>query len=148
MTKHKIIISVLGSRSYGCKAAVSFQRQLAEEFECLVFLDFQRLRSEQVERSFVHVCETGRARRSWLRGLANVSKRYLITVATHKLGLVMRKLFGIGKPRTLWALTALAELTARNQLTGAGITRRRASPATEKHDGETSSTVHAGRQLK
>lgn len=61
----------------------------------------QRLRSEYVERSFAHVCETGGGRRTWLRGLEKVSKRYLVQVAAHNLGLLMRKLFGMGKPRTL-----------------------------------------------
>lgn len=61
----------------------------------------QRLRSEYVERSFAHVCETGGGRRTWLRGLEKVTKRYLVQVAAHNLGLLMRKLFGIGKPRTL-----------------------------------------------
>ncbi len=61
----------------------------------------QRLRSERVERSFAHVCDTGGARRSWLRGLAEVAKRYLITAAAHNLGRVLRKLFGVGKPRSL-----------------------------------------------
>src|SRR5262249_50748834 len=44
---------------------------------------FQRLRSERVERSFAHVCDTGGARRSWLCGLIDVTKRYLIAVAAH-----------------------------------------------------------------
>jgi transposase len=61
----------------------------------------QRKRSEYVERSFAHVCETGGGRRTWLRGLENVTKRYVLQVAAHNLGLLMRKLFGIGKPRTL-----------------------------------------------
>jgi transposase len=59
----------------------------------------QRKRSELVERSFAHVCETGGGRRTWLRGRVNVSKRYLMTVAAHNLGVVMRSLFGVGKPR-------------------------------------------------
>jgi transposase len=70
----------------------------------------QRLRSERVERSFAHVCDSGGARRCWLRGLADVTKRYLIAVAAHNLGRVLRKLFGIGKPRGLQGglgLTAL-----------------------------------------
>jgi transposase len=61
----------------------------------------QKKRSELVERSFAHVCETGGGRRSWLRGLENVTKRYAVQVAAHNLGLLMRKLFGVGKPRTL-----------------------------------------------
>ena len=36
-----------------------------------------------------------------MRGLENVTKRYVVQVAAHNLGLLMRKLFGIGKPRTL-----------------------------------------------
>jgi transposase len=61
----------------------------------------QKRRSEFVERSFAHVCETGGGRRTWLRGLGNVTKRYVVQVAAHNLGLLMRKLFGIGKPRRL-----------------------------------------------
>ena len=67
----------------------------------------QRLRSERVERSFAHTCETGGARRSWLRGLADVTKRYLMTVAAHNLGRVLRKLFGVGKPRALQGVSNL-----------------------------------------
>jgi len=61
----------------------------------------QRQRSEQVERSFAHVCETGGGRRCWLRGLEKVAKRYLLQGAAHNLGVLMRKLFGIGTPRSL-----------------------------------------------
>jgi hypothetical protein len=63
----------------------------------------QRLRSELVERSFAHVCDTGGARRSWLCGIEKVQKRYLIAAVARNLGLVMRKLFGIGTPRSLQA---------------------------------------------
>ena len=59
----------------------------------------QRRRSEITERSFAHVCETGGARRSWLRGLEKVDKRYGIVAAAHNLGLLMRAFFGAGKPR-------------------------------------------------
>ncbi len=61
----------------------------------------QRLRSEKTERSFAHVCETGGSRRTWLRGFAKVRKRYLMAAAARNLGLLMRKVFGIGKPRVL-----------------------------------------------
>ena len=61
----------------------------------------QRKRSELLERSFAHVCETGGARRTWLRGKLKINKRYLIHVAARNLGLMMRDLFGIGKPRVL-----------------------------------------------
>ena len=61
----------------------------------------QRLRSEKTERSFAHVCETGGSRRTWLRGFAKVRKRYLMAAAARNLGLLMRKVFGVGKPRVL-----------------------------------------------
>jgi transposase len=61
----------------------------------------QRRRSELCERSFAHVCETGGMRRTWLRGIVDVTKRYLIATAAHNLGRVLRTLFGVGKPRTL-----------------------------------------------
>ena len=61
----------------------------------------QRRRSEVVERTFAHICETGGARRSWLRGLVNVSKHYLMAAAADDLGRLMRLLNGIGKPKCL-----------------------------------------------
>ena len=68
----------------------------------------QRLRSERVERSFAHTCETGGARRSWLRGFVDVTKRYLMTAAGHNLGRVLRKLFGVGKPKALQGISGLS----------------------------------------
>lgn len=61
----------------------------------------QRRRSEVVERTFAHICETGGSRRSHLRGLVNVTKRYLIAVAAHNLGRILRRLTGIGKPKAM-----------------------------------------------
>jgi len=69
----------------------------------------QKLRSERCERTFAHVCDTGGMRRSWLRGVLDVTKRYLIAAAAHNLGRILRKLFGIGKPRTLQDLAELAQ---------------------------------------
>jgi hypothetical protein len=66
----------------------------------------QKLRSEKVERSFAHVCETGGGRRSWLRGLLKVGTRYLMRVASHNLGVLMRRMFGKGTPRSLQGLRA------------------------------------------
>lgn len=63
----------------------------------------QRIRSELNERSFAHVCETGGSRRSWLRGLENINKRYLMQAAARNLGLILRKLLGFGTPRGLGA---------------------------------------------
>ena len=49
-------------------------------------------------------------RRSWLSGLADVTKRYLIAAAAHNLGRILRKLFGIGKPKALQGAGGLAAL--------------------------------------
>ena len=69
----------------------------------------QRARSEKVERSFAHVCETGGCRRTWLRGIDKLRKRYLMSAMARNLGLVMRHLFGIGTARSLQAAGGLAE---------------------------------------
>lgn len=68
----------------------------------------QRLRSEFVERTFAHLCETGGARRTWLHGIEKVRKRYLIAAAGHNLGLLMRVLFKMGTPRGLQAAADIA----------------------------------------
>jgi transposase len=69
----------------------------------------QRRRSEKVERSFAHVCETGGSRRTWLAGIEKVSKRYLMSAMARNLGLVLRHLFGIGTPRSLQGEGDLAD---------------------------------------
>jgi transposase len=71
---------------------------------------WQRLRSERCERTFAHVCDTGGMRRSWVKGVAKLAKRYLIAVAAHNLGRILRKLFGIGKPKALQGAGGLAAL--------------------------------------
>ncbi len=58
-----------------------------------------KLRAEIVERSFAHVLDRGGMRRTWLRGRENVHKRYLLHVAGHNLGLLMRALIGAGTPK-------------------------------------------------
>lgn len=70
----------------------------------------QRLRSERVERSFAHVCETGGSRRTWLRGIDKVRKRLLTSAMTRNLGLIMRKLFGFGTPKGLQGDNNLAAI--------------------------------------
>jgi len=59
----------------------------------------QHKRSEYVERSFAHTCETGRGRRSHLRGIYDVGKRWLGHLAGRNLGVLMRSLTGMGRPR-------------------------------------------------
>ena len=54
-----------------------------------------------MERSFAHALETGGMRRTHLRHHENIAKRILVHVAGFNLGLLMRKRFGVGKPRCL-----------------------------------------------
>jgi len=63
-----------------------------------------RQRGERVERSFAHLYETGRMRRTHLRGHQNILKRLLIHVGAFNLSLVLRKKLGAGTPRGLAAL--------------------------------------------
>ena len=58
-------------------------------------------RGEVTERSFAHCYDTGGLRRLYVRGRENVLKRVLIHVAGFNIGLLMRTLFGVGKPRGL-----------------------------------------------
>lgn len=61
----------------------------------------QRIRGERVERSFAHLYETGRMRRTHLRGHTNILKRLLIHAGAFNLGRLLRHLVGIGTPRAL-----------------------------------------------
>lgn len=70
-----------------------------------------RLRGELIERTFAHTLDTGGMRRIHLRRHNNILKRVLIHTAGFNLGLVMRSIMGIGKPRqmqgraeALWAM--------------------------------------------
>jgi transposase len=69
----------------------------------------QRKRSELVERSFAHMCETGGGRRTWLRGLEKVRKRWTIQAAARNLGLIMRTVFGFGSARSLTGGSGVAQ---------------------------------------
>ncbi len=90
----------------------------------------QRLRSERVERSFAHVCETGGARRTWLAGIDKVRKRYLMSAAAHNLGVVMRTLFKMGTPRGLQQFhTELEELASSLHLAWLAVQRFSTLPA-------------------
>jgi len=60
-----------------------------------------RQRGERLERPFAHLYETGRMRRTHLRGRENILKRILIHVSALNLGFLMRSAFGIGTPRSL-----------------------------------------------
>ena len=58
-----------------------------------------RWRSERCERTFAHVCETGGGRRSYLWGINTVSKTYTLKCAAYNLGLLLRQVWGMCKPR-------------------------------------------------
>ena len=60
-----------------------------------------RVRGERVERSFAHCLDRGGMRRSFLRGLENIEKRYIIHLAGFNLGVLLRALFGFGTPKGL-----------------------------------------------
>ncbi len=60
-----------------------------------------RRRGEYLERPNAHLYETGALRRTHLRGHPNILKRVLIHVGGFNLGLVMRRLIGVGTPRGL-----------------------------------------------
>src|SRR4029453_11538621 len=70
-----------------------------------------KLRAEVVERGFALILDRGGMRRAWLRGRENLQKRYLVHVAGHNLGLIMRLLTGAGTPREFRAKVS-AHLTA------------------------------------
>jgi transposase len=77
-----------------------------------------RKRGELVERPFAHCYETGGMRRTHLRGHPNILKRLLVHVAGFNLGLVMRSVFGVGKPRRLQDGLAAALLGILNSILG------------------------------
>jgi transposase len=61
----------------------------------------QRMRGERLERSNAHMYETGGMRRTHLRGHENILKRLIVHAAGFNLGLLLRSVIGIGKPRRL-----------------------------------------------
>jgi transposase len=60
-----------------------------------------RQRGERLERPFAHLYETGRMRRTHLRGHDNILKRVLLHAGALNLGLLLRTLYGVGTPRSL-----------------------------------------------
>jgi hypothetical protein len=56
-------------------------------------------RGERVERNFAHQFDTGGMDRLYVRGLGNVHKKLLIQAAACNLALLMRSVYGAGKPR-------------------------------------------------
>ena len=68
----------------------------------------RRCRGELVERSFAHVYDTGGMRRTHLRRHDNILKRLLVHAGGFNLGLFMRQICGVGKPRRLQGALAAA----------------------------------------
>ncbi len=60
-----------------------------------------RRRGERLERPNAHLYETGGMRRVHLRGHRNILKRLLLQVCGLNLGLLLRRLTGVGTPRSL-----------------------------------------------
>lgn len=79
-----------------------------------------RKRGELLERPFAHCYETGRMRRTHLRGHENILKRVLVHTAACNLSLLMRRLFGVGTPRAPQGLAALVASALASLLRLAG----------------------------
>jgi transposase len=58
-----------------------------------------KARGEHIERGFAHVLDSGGLRRTTLRGLENITKRYLCGIFAFNLSLIMRRLTGVGTPK-------------------------------------------------
>jgi len=59
----------------------------------------QRQRGEKIERNFGHQFDTGGMDRLYVRGTGNVHKKLLLQAAACNLALLMRSIYGAGKPR-------------------------------------------------
>ena len=71
----------------------------------------QRQRGEKIERNFAHQFDTGGMDRLYVRGIGNVHKKLLIQAAACNLALLMRLLYGAGKPRAAHDLAVEAIFT-------------------------------------
>jgi len=102
----------------------------------------QRQRGERIERNFAHQFDTGGQDRLYVRGLDNVHKKFLIQAAACNLALLMRSLYGSGKPRAahdgvielLFAFLALMEaFDALWECQSANFADRDRFPCCSKH---------------
>jgi transposase len=112
-TERIVDMDRLGLRSYVSEPKQRRRRWCGdEEAQAAIYANRRRIRGkrgksllrkrgELLERPFAHLYETGRMRRTYLRGRNNILKRILIHVSALNLGLMMRSAFGIGTPRTL-----------------------------------------------
>jgi transposase len=101
-------------------------------------------RGMHLERSFAHVLDAGGARRTTLRGLENLNKRFKVRAAIYNLSQLMREIWGIGTPKQWVArVKTLALSLFRVLLTGwfrlvigtkrriAGISKQQEQPWTQ-----------------
>lgn len=83
-------------------------------------------RGERVERNFAHQFDTGGLDRLYVRGVGNVHKKLLIQAAACNLALLMRALYGAGKPRAAhdrWGRLAFTILLLSSALIERSINR-------------------------
>jgi transposase len=79
-----------------------------------------RQRGERIERNFAHQFDTGGLDRLYVRGIKNVHKKFLIQAAACNLALLMRSMYGSGKPKAAYdravaaIFATLAVLAATN----------------------------------
>jgi transposase len=85
-----------------------------------------RKRGELLERPNAHLYETGGMRRVHLRGHTNILKRVLVHASGFNLGLLMRRLIGVGTPRGLQGRPAvlIAMVVSRWGRMAAAVTAR------------------------
>lgn len=81
-----------------------------------------RRRGMHLERSFAHILDAGGARRTTLRGLENLNKRFKFAAAVYNLSQLMRKLLKVGTPKQ-WAAWAKALVLILRRLLVAEWTR-------------------------
>ena len=107
-----------------------------------------RRRGRHVERSFAHILDAGGARRTTLRGLGNLNKRFKLSAAIYNLSQLMRKLFGVGTAKQLAAMGKARFLVWRTiLLVGCGLYHRDRTKRLARHrstcDGICSGLVRA-----
>jgi transposase len=104
----------------------------------------QRQRGERIERNFAHQFDTGGLDRLYVRGKENVHKKFLIQAAACNLALLMRSLYGSGKPRAAHdrvlgaLLTILTVMKALEDIfTASSATFHREHRVSRRSNGET-----------
>jgi transposase len=105
-----------------------------------------RRRSEYLERPNAHLYETGRMRRTHLRGHANILKRLLVHIGGFNLGLLMRTFIGLGTPRGLQG--RLAAVVALIVTLGADVRDRCRNVAAPDDDCQLRFTPHRRFELR